>query len=211
MYSPEEQIVSLQQAVARLGFQGLRNIVLTVTMRTKVFDVPGFETRIRNLWIHSAIAAAWAREIARLRRTNVESAFLCGLLHDVGKPVVLQEFVSLAAALGEPLPRGLSREWMTEFHELVGRKLVERWKLLPSVVDAVSHHHHPETARSHRDAALTTCLADMLAHWTVDPSPQRTELLRGHEVPVALGLYVEDVNNLLRRGEGVLRSAKGLM
>ena len=38
---------------------------------------------------------AFAKEIARMRRANVESAFLCGLLHDIGKPVILQALADL--------------------------------------------------------------------------------------------------------------------
>ena len=35
-----------------------------------------------------------------MRRANVESAFLCGLLHEVGKPVLLQLIVDVARELG---------------------------------------------------------------------------------------------------------------
>ena len=48
-------------------------------------------------------------EIARaLRRKNVEGAFLCGLLHDVGKPLVMQELIQLASERTErPVPNAI--------------------------------------------------------------------------------------------------------
>ena len=69
----------------------------------------GRERRIKTLWAHSAAAGAWAREIARLRRMNVESAFLIGLMHDIGRPVLLQLVSDLARELqGEGGPTGSS-------------------------------------------------------------------------------------------------------
>ena len=47
---------------------------------------------------------AYAKEIARLRRSNVEGAFLCGLLHDIGKPVLLQTLVDIQRSFGDGRP-----------------------------------------------------------------------------------------------------------
>ena len=59
-------------------------------MQSGVFRVPGYEPVLNQLWRHALASGAFAKEIARVRRLNVESAFLCGLLHSVGKPALLQ-------------------------------------------------------------------------------------------------------------------------
>src|SRR3954468_104063 len=95
VYSGRTQIVSLQQAVARLGVQKIREISLAIAFRVGVFKLKGFEQEITALFQHSVAAAMFAQEIARVTRRNVEDAFMCGLLHDVGRPVILHALVQI--------------------------------------------------------------------------------------------------------------------
>ena len=60
----------------------IREIALLVACQAKVFRVPGFDQQVRAIFKHCIAAAAFAQEIARMRRWNVEESFLCGLLHD---------------------------------------------------------------------------------------------------------------------------------
>src|SRR5262245_43367633 len=103
-YRPRVPLVSLQQAISRLGLASLREIVITVSMQSRIFNVPSYATEARALWQHAVYTAAYAREIARRCRRNVEGAFLGGLLHDVSKPVLLLPLADLQAQLPEPIP-----------------------------------------------------------------------------------------------------------
>ena len=58
-------------------------------MQGQVFASTYFRREMTELWRESVITALFAQEIARLKRRNVESAYLCGLLHRVGMAVVL--------------------------------------------------------------------------------------------------------------------------
>ncbi len=93
-------IVSLQHAVARLGLELLAGVALAVSVRSGVYRIPGFEEETRSLWRHALASGLYAKEIARRRRHNVETAFLCGLLHEIGKPVVLKAAVEVAKKTG---------------------------------------------------------------------------------------------------------------
>lgn len=62
---------------------------MLISCRSKVFNVEGFKTDVRESFDLSLATAALSQEIARVRRLNVEDAFLCGLLHDIGRPVLL--------------------------------------------------------------------------------------------------------------------------
>jgi putative nucleotidyltransferase with HDIG domain len=129
-YAPKEPIVSLQQAVSRLGLPSIRTIALGISLQGRVFQMPGHQSRVRSIWMHCAVAAVYARETARKLRRNVEGAFLCGLLHDIGRPVVLQATVdALAHRTKDPLPVPLLETAMDEFHAGVGARMVESWKL----------------------------------------------------------------------------------
>jgi len=196
-YASQEPIVSLQQAVSRLGMQALRNIVLGFTVKGRVFHVPGHQTRVRAVWVHCAVTAAYAREIARMLRRNVEAAFLCGLLHDVARPVVLQATLdTLAHRSKEALPAAFLEATMDELHEQVGARMVGTWKLAEWTVAVVAHHHDPEKAEPHEEQAHITWLADRLAHWAV--GPDGPEAFQGDDPVIdRLNLYPEDLDALL--------------
>ena len=210
IYASREPIVSLKQAVSRLGLATLRNVVLAVSLQSRVFKGSVHQARVRAIWTHCAVAAVFAREIARTLRKNVEGAFLCGLLHDVGRPVVLQATIdSLAHRSKEPLPDALLETAMNEFHESTGARMAESWKLADWTVAVIAHHHEPAKAAPHDEEARITRLADLLAHWAVDPSATSGEL--GTEPVVQeLGLYPEDLEKLRACRDKALEFARAI-
>jgi len=209
-YTPREPIVSLQQAVSRLGFSTLSQIALAVALRSRVFHVGGHEKLVRELWQHSALAGAWAREIARARRSNVEGAFLCGLLHDVGRPVVLQAALDVAGELALTWSEPGIAAAMDEFHARGGALLVATWKMPSWMEAAVLWHHEPERAGEHADEARTTAFADLLAHDALAREPRTAVDWTALPLVAELGLYEEDVEALLAKGARVLELAGSL-
>jgi len=196
-YAPKDPIVSLQQAVSRLGLGAMRNIVLGVSIQGRVFKVPGQQARVRTIWTHCAVTAAFAREVARKLRKNVEGAFVCGLLHDVGRPVVLQATVdALAHRSKEPLPSALLETAMDEFHEEVAARMVLAWRLADWTVAVVAHHHEPTKAAPFEEEARITRLADLLADWALAEN-NGPEDFPADPVVEELNFYPEDLESLL--------------
>lgn len=167
-YRPSQPIVSLSQAVSRLGFQTLGEIAMAVTLKGRVFKAARFEKPVRELWRHSAAAGAYAKEIARLRRRNVEGAFLCGLLHDVGRPVILQAAVDLEKSAGRSFTDHDVLGAADTLHCRVGARMIHRWSLPDWMESAIAWHHGYEQATSHRDEVMMTALANRLAHWALE-------------------------------------------
>jgi HD-like signal output (HDOD) protein len=207
-YAPREPIVSLQQAVSRLGFKTMCDIAVAVAMRSKIFVLKGHEERLRTMWVHSATSGTWAKEIARARRRNVEGAFLSGLLHDIGAPVILQSTLELARAKGAAPDEDLLDALILEFHAQVGGIVLEAWKLPDWMCAAVRCHHDPETAGEHAEYARTALLADLLAHASEDPDPAADEILRTHPVLADLDLYEEETDALFARRDFVVKTAE---
>lgn len=56
---------------------------------------PGSEADPCALWEHAVATAIYAKAIAPTGRTAPEGAYLCGLLHDIGRPLVLHLLVEL--------------------------------------------------------------------------------------------------------------------
>lgn len=195
-YGAAEEIVSLRQAIGRLGFGVVSEIAISVSLKAKAFAINGHETRIKAMWIHSATAAAWAAEIARQHRANVEGAFMSGLLHDCGKPVVFMEILSLLGDEGMRNQGAHVSDLIDEFHQEVGGRLVESWGLPQWMADAARHHHAPEEARDFVDLARITCLADLFAHWSTKPTEHNEQAIEQHPVLKSLGIYADELDAL---------------
>ncbi len=194
-----EPIVSLQQAVARMGARTLANVALSIAVKTKVFSAGKHLERVQKLWKHSSLSAAFAREIARSRRRNVESAFLCGLLHEVGAPVVLQAVEVIQAKCKLEFAAEELDLAIAHFHTEVGERLVRSWALPEWTHAAARYHHAPHEAPAFSDEVYTTHLADRLAL----NCHGEDELAGLDPVLSALCMYEEDLAALHEQSENI--------
>lgn len=203
-YMPRTPIASLQHAVAMLGISQLSEIAVTVSLKSGAVKVPGHEAELRHLWRHALASGAYAKEIARMRRYNVESAYLCGLLHAVGKPVVLKTVTAIAAEIRSPLTPGAITAYLDSYHPRVGNLIATEWALPPQVAEAIAYYRIHEQAPTHRQEAMMTCLADRLATHILVPDSFDDSTLREHTVFADLNLYPNDIDSLLSLKEKVL-------
>ena len=211
LYAPTVPIVSLQQAVSRLGMKKIREIALLVACQAKVFRVPGFDQKVRALFKHCVAAGAYAQEIARIRRWNVEESFLCGLLHDAGKPVLLQLLTDVQKEQKIGIEANLVEDVLDEMHGSVGARLVESWKLPERLVETIACHHRPNDARSAGQSAMMTNMADDLAHYAVGPKTVAEKHLREHPMLTPLNMYRDELEALLARKTAIVTAAEALL
>jgi signal transduction histidine kinase/HD-like signal output (HDOD) protein len=203
-------ITTVQQAVVRLGFEAVRNLVLSV----KVFEVfqkapgggigededtttgTGFDRA--QFWKHS-LAVATAAELLAARcqpRLNVHDAFVCGLLHDLGKVAFDTAMPKSFARVVEAatLTRGdvadIERRIIGMDHALAGKRLAEAWNLPQLITQAIWLHGAPPMPPS----AGTHSLTNAGAWGTPDAAPRPTGL-----VNMAMVLVVGLADLLVRR------------
>jgi HD-like signal output (HDOD) protein len=203
-YMPRTPIASLQHAVAMLGVNQLSEIAVTISLKSGAVKIPGHEAEILLLWRHALASGAYAKEIARLRRYNVESAYLCGLLHAVGKPVVLKTVTTIAAEMHIPLEPSAVKSFLDGYHPRVGSLIATEWTLPPQVAEAIAYYWIYEQAPTHKQEVMMTCLADRLATYILVPDSFDDSTLRDHSVFADLNLYPNDVDALLSQKEKVL-------
>jgi HD-like signal output (HDOD) protein len=203
-YMPRTPIASLQHAVAMLGVNQLSEIAVTISLKSGTVKIPGHEADVRQLWRHALASGAYAKEIARMRRYNVESAYLCGLLHAVGKPVVLKTVTTIAGEMHIPLDSSTIIAFLDGYHSRVGSLIATEWALPPQVADAITYYGLYEQAPSHRQEAMMTCLADRLATYILVPDSFDDTTLREHGVFADLNLYPNDIDALLSLKEKVV-------
>ena len=138
-YSGTSQMQTLQQAIARLGMQQITQFALAMTVGEALFKSDqSSQTMIASLWRTSLATGAWAREVARLLRENTEMAFLCGLLHDIGRPVALHAVLDLQSASGLSDEQQLV-ELTERYHQVIGVSLARRWQLPEPVIETINY------------------------------------------------------------------------
>ncbi len=210
-YGGDVRIQSIQQALIRIGLVQMREIVITVALHGKIFQGRSHQELTAALWRHSTLAGLFAKEIARHLRSNVENAFVCGLLHDVGKPVVLGLVLDVCKEKGVTATSAACVATLDEFHTRVGRLLAERWALPETVLESIALHHEAEAAGHLRKEVQITALADLLAYAaaTSDEEYEATRVrMEGHPLCVALNLYPDDVDALFAKRTTILEQAE---
>ena len=212
-YLPRSPIVSLQQAIAWLGLNMLAGLAFSISVQRGVFTIKGYENEVRTLWHQALATGLYGKEIARRIRHNVENAFLCGLLHTIGKPLLLHFIIT-----SEPAPEvrpswDLVESLIQEFHVSAGAKLAESWKLPEPVQEAIRLYSDQtfHQAISPTKGAIITCLADHLASWMLDPASHGEERLRALPVVQALNFYPEDMTALFEQRETIHHAVEAFL
>jgi putative nucleotidyltransferase with HDIG domain len=188
----------------------LGEIAFAVSLQSRVFDVEGYEHEIRELWNHAVGAGAYAKEIARLRRSNVEGAFLCGLLHDIGKPVLLQTLVDLQRQTGLTMESSAISAVMEAYHTQVGSLIATKWALPPHVTESITYHHDYLVAPMCTEAVMITRLADCLSYHLAMPEIFDEDSVRQHPILADLNFYPDDVDTLLAKRDLVRSTIEGM-
>ncbi len=202
-----EEITSLQHAILRLGMRFVSNAAFAVSMRREIFALPDLANEAAAIWRQALAAGAFGREIARFKRLNVEGQYLCGLLHTVGKPVLLQKGAQLRRRHGWALSNGDLMELATDLHRGVGARLARAWNLPRQVAAACEHYLAPEEAVDFELECAMTYLSHHLARWALDGEELNVQGSRALEL---LNLYPEDVESLLEQKENVLKAVNAL-
>jgi HD-like signal output (HDOD) protein len=212
-YAPRSPIVSLQQAIAWLGMTMLAGLAFSVSVQSGIFTIKGYEKEIRGLWCQALATGLYGKEIARRIRHNVENAFLCGLLHTIGKPVLLHLILTSQSNHEVSPSWKILEPIIQEFHISAGTKLAEVWKLPEPVQEAIrlysDDNYHQATLPT--KGTIITCLADHLASYALSSSSLNEEALRALPVIQDLNFYPDDMDALLELREGIQQSIEAFL
>lgn len=149
-----DRVKSLDVAISRLGFELVRNTAISIAVKQLFLgrQHKAIANQVRDLWARSMQFSSLAHAIAeKSRGVNQETAFLCGLMHDVGKLYILSKSKDFPAFLGDPLSLQLI---LDEWHRKVGKSILEAWQFPAEVCDSIDPaeclddltHHAPVMA-----------------------------------------------------------------
>jgi HD-like signal output (HDOD) protein len=159
IYSGRSHITSLKEAVVRLGFKLVRDMVFEVALRGGVFDFEEYAETVAQVQRHSTVTAYIARIVCNKVRIDGDQAFICGLLHDAGFAGLLFAVTHFEGSESPPL--GQIWTEVDALHERASGILARLWGLPDSIVDVVGHHHQLQTDELTKVTAAI-CVADRL-------------------------------------------------
>lgn len=115
-------ITSLRGSIMRLGIFQIRDIAFQVVANARLFKVPAYNPRMKELLESSQAAGVMAREVGKVRGAEIEAAYLCGLLHDIGEVTILAILGDAAKAKNEqPPPLSKLALVIDAYHAQIGR------------------------------------------------------------------------------------------
>lgn len=148
-YSFPRPVASLQHAVTLIGYNSIRSLAMSVSVKSIFSGLEG-SFDLARFWEHSLATAVGARLLAGKNCLPRDDLFAAGLLHDVGIllearhfPAELAEVVAAVRENDEYLLAAEARVFGVT-HCLLGAWLAERWCLPPTIRGPVLHHHDHE-------------------------------------------------------------------
>lgn len=168
-YGFPRQIDTITRAITILGFEAIKSLALSATVFDifKIDSIYKIEFDREQFWKHSLAVGIFNQLIAK--KTGiiaVEEAFVCGLLHDIGKIVMDQylhdEFIKVLIVIKK---RNLSfieaeNEVLGVNHQSIGRWLALKWNLPTNLVESITYHHYPRYAKEAPEIVAMTHLSD---------------------------------------------------
>lgn len=198
-YTPNSNLVSIQQAVARLGMVEISNIALSTSLNSKMFKAPGYEKNIAIIWQHALATALWSKEVARSMRSNVEAAFLCGLLHSIGKPVILQTIADKTEAGADSISDEQLNLLFEQFETKYSQIVAAEWGLPKIVSEAISFYRTFSDAPSQPELAATIAFGSELANTMLHPELFDKQTILESATLEFTNLYPDEINIILEK------------
>ena len=143
------KISNISHAIVVLGFNTIRNAVVSISI-IEAFSakecMEGFD--IADFWKHSVAVAVTSKHLAE--KTGIHSTddcFVAGLLHDMGKIVLLNHFKDLFQKVWCAVKNNGQSFYEAEKsrikidHTRIGGYLARKWQLPPGLTDAIRYHH----------------------------------------------------------------------
>ena len=139
---------SIYDAVKLVGLRGIKNLLFSIGAVQSFAKVTGGK---EDLWSHAYQVAFYSYNLARNffsgNRNVVEDAYVCGLLHDMGKII----FEKLVAGVN---------------HAEIGARVAENWNFPDVIVSAIRYHHAPDSAPEEvKKLVHVVYLADLMTHY----------------------------------------------
>lgn len=181
LYGSPAKVTTIQQAITRLGVATVRNLITAAAMTGSFPKGAITFFNFTAFWRHAIGTAICANVIARHVRADADYAFTAGLLHDIGRLVLVTRFPqhyerALAYRAEHDCPMLVAERAVLDVdHAMAGHALACHWHFSEVLQHAIAAHHDPDSAPSDTLTAIVH-VADAIAH-ALDLSAQEDDLV----------------------------------
>ena len=153
-YGMSARVTTVAQALSILGFSTVRALVTAASISGAFVLDTNSPFNFSPFWKHAIATAICAKHLAPFSRVAPDSAFITGLLHDIGQLVLATKFASAYAQVSAHRQTNdcevIDAERMVlQFdHAMVGAALAEHWRFPPAMQQAVLQHHAIDSAHA---------------------------------------------------------------
>jgi putative nucleotidyltransferase with HDIG domain len=172
-YAPSQPILDVQDAILYIGLNTFRGAVVSTRCIEKTCHIKQETLDWKDFWTHGASVGHLTVELASHLKTSdlsLESFYLMGLLHDIGKVVLAHlmpekfDILYAEAILARKPPALVEKEMLGIDHGHLGAWYLEKQGMPLALCEAVRFHHGGlSEQKPHARHALVVQLADLLA------------------------------------------------
>lgn len=179
-YGFPNSIDTISRAIAMIGREELRNLMLATSVAATFKDIPEDLVDMETFWFHSITCGVLARLLAQhCKYKGRERFFIAGLLHSLGKLVLFDQFPKESAEVLRVKDQGddavieaEKRQFGFTYAEL-GAELLKAWQLPQNIWQLVEHQLEPTRLNAQtQDACLLHVAAKITASF--EPCAIRT-------------------------------------
>jgi len=220
LYGLPRKVSTIDFAILIIGYQDIKNIVVALSMIESFKNKSDKNMKQEDFWKHSLIAGNAAKRISEdLGYRFGGEAFVAGLLHDLGIPVIHKYFHSAFLEIIERVEKEnipflqAELEAMGMDHQEIGLLLSKKWNLPESLGETVFNHHFPGKVIDNKELVAVVHLADYMTqklqignfYWdstiVLDDSIIQTLKFRDSEhldefIESYRNLFTEEINNI---------------
>lgn len=167
MYALRREVTTVSHAVSVLGINTVKSVIMAATVEVVFQNSKDLSSKLQS--DHAWGAALASRAIARrIQYEDVEEALICGLMHDIGKPVMMQNFKEQYSEIAFEVYSGAGGFYRNEIqmfgfsHAQVGALLARKWNFPPQLAEAVGYHHLPLSAPEYKQLTCIVNLGNLL-------------------------------------------------
>lgn len=160
-YGLSRQVDTVEKAVTILGFNTVKSLALTVSVFAFFDSTDRDLFDLKDLWLHSMGCAVAAKTlIHQTEKSLEEQAFICGILHDIGKIAIAHiapdELREILGKVRDTKARqsDVEQEVLGLTHQKIGALLAKRWNFPEEYRLVIKSHHGPFTAKLDQDHTI---------------------------------------------------------
>lgn len=158
---------TLEQAISRLGLKTTKNYVEIISNRSLyTTSNKKYKDILKKLWEHS-LSCAYASEILsnHMQHKAPDEVFTMGLLHDIGKLLLLQIAIEMdtKGIYGQAIDPSELTGTLDTYHGVFGGSLLKKWNFPPEYAYICQYHNNIEKADNMTKELMIIHLANLIA------------------------------------------------